>query len=103
MGRSQCRCASVGGGKHNLVGIFLPEVANYKNASYVCLAFLICDDITGGVHSDSGRDKLIVRNKANKNEDTFDIHFPTTPVRVSFKEIPFTPLVSALILVTTAL
>jgi len=68
--------ASVRGGKHNLVGIFLPEVAHRKDTDNVRLAFLVRDHISSGVHFYSCRNELVVRGKADKNEHAIGSHVP---------------------------
>jgi hypothetical protein len=77
--RRQGGHAPVRGGEHNLIGVFLPEVAHRENARNIRLTFFVREDITGAIHLDPGGNQQIIRRKADKNENAFGIDMSLRP------------------------
>ncbi len=54
-GNRQRGYTAVGGSNNYLVGVIFPQVSYCEDAGDICLAFHICDNITGGVSLDADR------------------------------------------------
>jgi hypothetical protein len=77
--RRQGGHATIRPGEHNLIGVFLPEVAHGENARDSRLAFFVREDITGAIHLDPGGNQQIIGRKADKNENAFGIDMSLRP------------------------
>ena len=76
MGNSESCRTAVGGGDHDLIGVFLPEIPYGEDARNARLTFLIGYHIADGTHFDADGHKLVIGEKACKDEDALSCKLP---------------------------